>query len=230
MERLQEKLNELLEKYAVGTPATLTGGDSVRIGGKEVPLLSFRRERRFVEMRNLVNNQTVEDVSVMRTMAVVDRKTDLNGLLYRELGVCEYVLNDAVRTVFTVKNGGALNCIAHTEKGRVCTLELAATLEPGEAPVDKHEVTARRGTVSDKVVDTQAMQSSIYLMGERRETYTDVDFELYGLSIPETARVRAAFEVARGADAEELIAADAHLKRLVAASDRSALRGEREGE
>ena len=50
--------------------------------------------------------------------------------------------------------------------------------------------------------------------GEEKK-YTDVDFELYGLSIDEIAVVRAAFTVAQNKNYDEMLKIDSELKNLV---------------
>ena len=76
---------------------------------------------------------------------------------------------------------------------------LATTLKPTDNVIDKHEIIAQKGVICDRAVDTQVPQSSIYIFGSdgNRETYTDVDAELFGLNVLDCARVRAAFEIAK---------------------------------
>ena len=50
MNRLQEKLNFLLEKYSVDVEAVLKNDKTVVIEGMELPILSHRNERRFIEI------------------------------------------------------------------------------------------------------------------------------------------------------------------------------------
>ena len=56
MKKLQEKLEFLLDKYSVEKKAVLKDAKTVVIDGKEIPVLSHRSERRFVELKNIVNN------------------------------------------------------------------------------------------------------------------------------------------------------------------------------
>ncbi len=60
------------------------------------------------------------------------------------------------------------------------------------------------------------------------EKYTDVDFELFGMSIEDIAVVRAAFTIARDNTMADMKAADANLKALVACAKKSAETGVRE--
>ena len=92
----------------------------------------------------------------------------------------------------------AATLIAEMSGGAVCSMEIADTLPAGEGHIDKHEVITARGLVCDRVVDSQIPAQSVYLYGESGdEAYTDVDFELYGMSVDEIAAVRGAFALAK---------------------------------
>lgn len=54
MELLQEKLNCLLGKYSIDSKAVLKDRETVVIDGEDIPLLSYRFERRFTELKNIV--------------------------------------------------------------------------------------------------------------------------------------------------------------------------------
>ena len=62
--------------------------------------------------------------------------------------------------------------------------------------MDRHEIIARRGVASDRVVDTQVPQASIYkFTAEGEERFTDTDTELFGFELEEILLIRAAFAV-----------------------------------
>ena len=121
-----------------------------------------------------------------------------------------------------------LNSIATTEHDIVCTIEISANMASGEIPKDKHEIISQRGIACDVVVDAQLKQDSVYVFGSENKKYTDVDFELYGLSIEEIAIVRAAFGIAQNKNYDEMTAIDANLLKLVDMAKKSAKSGERE--
>lgn len=228
MNNLQEKLDFLIDKYEVTAKAVLKDNRTVVIDGTELPVLSHRSERRFIELKNIVNGGTLEGVSVMRVSRITEKTCDVYDSLYRELDICQFVLNRSIRSIMVMQNGNVMNAIATTEDGVVCTIEISATLKAGEPTKDKHEVIAQRGTACDTVVDAQLKQDSIYVFGAENRKYTDVDFELYGLSDNEVAVVRAAFAVAQNKNVEEITAINKNLCKLVEMARRSALNGERE--
>jgi len=228
MKALQEKLDFLLEKYSVETAVTLKDRETAVVDGEEYPLLAHRSERRFLELKNIVNGGTLVGVSVMRVARIVEEGSDLYRELYRELDLCQYVLQRSICSVMVMENKNVLNAVCRTKDGVVCTLELAATLKKGEPAKDKHEIISQRGIACDVVVDAQLKQDSIYVFGAENSKYTDVDFELYGLSVEEIAVVRAAFVMAQSKSFAEMKAIDAQLCRLVEKARLSAQKGERE--
>ncbi|MBQ8508427.1 MAG: hypothetical protein IJ493_00790 [Clostridia bacterium] len=225
---LQEKLNLLLTKYAVGTAAAIDGsGETVAIDGTVYPLLPHRVERRFTEMRKMLTDGTVNGLSALRAGRVDHPDVPLEKLVRRELDICRYLTgSEAVSLTAYVRDNRAANLIVNMASGVVCSIEVANTLPAYAQPVDKHEGIGSQGFVCDKVVDTQAQQSSIYLFAGDAETYTDVDFELYGLDADAVAAVRAAFALAKDAALREQTLADsAVLDRMMDAVKQSAATG-----
>lgn len=228
MNKLQEKLDFLLDKYSVDVKAVLKDEKTVVIDGREITTLPHRSERRFLELKNIVNGGTLVGISVMRVARIVEKGTDIYGELYREFDLCQYILQRKIKSVTVMENDNVLNAIATTEDGIVCTLEISATLEMGQTPKDKHEIISQRGIACDVVVDAQLKQDSVYVFGGENKKYTDVDFELYGLSVEEIAVVRAAFAVAQNKNYDEMAAFDANLLQLVDMAKKSANSGKRE--
>lgn len=228
MNVLQEKLNFLLDKYSVDVKAELKDAKTVIIDGQELPLLSHRNERRFLEQKNIVTGGTLQGVSVMRVARIIEKGSDIYEALGRELDICQYVLQRNLISVMVMQNDNVLNAISTCEDGVVCTIEISATLAAGEVAKDKHEIIAQRGTCCDVVVDAQLKQDSIYVFGAQNQKFTDVDFELYGLSMDEVAIVRAAFGIAQKKNYEEMKAIDARMQKLIALAKQSAVSGQRE--
>lgn len=229
MNLLQEKLDFLLDKYSVETKAELKDRETVIINGKEVPILSHRLERRFIELKNIVRGGTLVGISVMRVARIVEKTKDIYAELYRELDLCQYILGRKIEYITVLENGNVLNAIATAEEGVVCTIEISATLRNGEVPKDKHEIISQRGIACDVVVDAQLKQDSIYVFGEDNQKYTDVDFELYGLSIEDIAVVRSAFLLAQNGKLEQQLKIDENLNKLICTAKKSAENGKRMG-
>ena len=228
MKILQEKLDFLLDKYSVSKKAVLKDSDTVVIDGKELPLMAYKTERRFLELKNMVANGTLSGISVMRVARIVEKGSDLYATLGRQLDICQYVLGRKIRSVMAMENDIVLNAIASTVDGVVCTLEISATLQKGEAPKDKHEIIAEHGIGCDVVVDAQLKQDSIYVFGAENKKFTDVDFELYGLSVEDVAVVRTAFGLAKQDDYAEILACKANIDTLADLARKAVSTGERQ--
>lgn len=228
MKVLQEKLDFLLEKYSVNVAAKLQDKTTVVIDGQALPLLSHRNERRFIEQKNIVTGGTLQGVSVMRVARIIEKGADIYQALYRELDICQFVLQRKLVSIMVMQNDNVLNAISTAEDGVVCTIEISATLAAGEPAKDKHEIIAQRGTCCDVVVDAQLKQDSIYVFGAENKKFTDVDFELYGLSVDDIAVVRSAFALAQSGEYAQQLAIHDRLCKLVALAKRSAQSGERE--
>ena len=194
----QEKLDLLMNKYGVSANAVMESPLSVTVDGKAFPLLPHRYERRFIELKKMLHDGTVTGISAIRCGHVAAAGTDLNALIRRELDLCQFLSGQKIVTVSAfMQQDKAVMILAVLESGIVCPVELAVTLPAGSQPIDKHEVISARGLVCDRVVDTQIPQQSVYLYADTNEAYTDVDFELYGLSVSDVAAVRNAFALVK---------------------------------
>ncbi len=228
MKVLQGKLEFLLDKYSVETKAVLKNRKTVIIDETEIPTLSHRLERRFIELKNIVQGGTLQGISVIRIARIVEKGSDIFAELYREFDVCQFVLGKKIVGITAMQNDNTLNVIATAEGGVVCTFEISATLAKGETAKDKHEIISERGIACDVVVDAQLKQDSIYVFGAENKKFTDVDFELYGLSIEDIAVVRSAFTIAQRGTKDEMIAIDSNLLCLVEKAKESVKTEERQ--
>lgn len=196
-------LSALCAKYGVSASGTLEAATDAGVTGvaaqlrmksSVVPLLPWRVTRRFMELKTLAAGPTLEGVSTLRFMYAAGN-LNLPALLYRELDLCEWIGGSPLISLFTVASGqAASNTIARLASGISCSLECSCKLPATASPVDRHEVIASRGVASDRVVDTQVPQSSIYVYGEGiPSAFTDEDAELFGMDAEDVFIVRAAF-------------------------------------
>ncbi len=227
MDYINQGLKYLTNKYNVKGIGKILKEDLIFIKDeKEIPLLPWRRERRFIELKNLVNDGTLEGISTMRTCRIDKVNKSLNDLIYCELDLCEWILDSKVQSIFTVKNGDRVaNIVVKLQSGVVCTIELATTLSNDVNVIDKHEIIAQRGVASDRVVDTQIPQQSIYVFTNKEKplTYIDVDFELYNYNVEDVAIIRQSFDIMQDKSlADKLTMSAKHLKNMVKISEKSA--------
>lgn len=220
---MQKGLNYLLEKYSVPAAAQLTdGGRTVTVNGEKTHTLPWESERRFIELRNLVTLGRVGAMCTYRIGHTTVKGRDILELLAREIGILEFTTDSRVTEIFAIGDASAMNCIAETDNGCVCTIELAATLAEGDSDIDKHEIITDNGVACDRVVDTQMPQSSIYVKGAKVTIYTDTDAELYGYSESEINIIRNAFMLAKSSDARvKNNEKHAHIEKIVSAAKKS---------
>lgn len=204
LKEMNAALQWLREKYAVQADGVLAASAEGSIGaaaelkmndGTLVKLLPWRIERRFVELKKIIDGKTLEGVSTLRFAWMVSDKA-LEKLLYRELDLCAYLGESEIKSIFAVTGGKTANLVIKLFDGKSCSVECSAALPSGTEEMDRHEIIARRGVACDRTVDTQVPQASIYQFtadGEKR--FTDIDTELFGFETEEILLIRAAYAV-----------------------------------
>lgn len=164
-----------------------------------VPLFPWRKERRFVELAKLVASKTVEEVVMCRfSCTVKPNDLSLAAILYREFDLLEWFNDSRIVSLYaSITLDRFANILVRLENGCVCSVEVGTTLPDNaeESQIDRHELIGRRGVASDRVVDTQIPQNSVYIFQDgRTERYTDVDAELFGLTGNQINLVRAGYD------------------------------------
>ena len=198
-EKMNTSLAFLRDKYGCASGEIVSGPDGAQLllpGNKTVALLPWRVERRFVELKKIIDSQTLEDVSTFR-FASFSSGGDCVRTAARELDLAVYLSGANLIQLFAVRNGdAACNILARLNGGISASVECGINLPPGAEILDRHEIIAKRGVASDRGVDTQVPQSSIYEWTQSgNSTFTDVDTELFGLPNEQIWIVRAAFAV-----------------------------------
>ena len=195
---MQKGLDLLLSKYTVDEDAVISpDGASATVANGEYKLLFWEAERRISELYNIYMSGRLGDACTYRISHIAKQGSDIWSLLWREAGILSFTVNSDITEIFAIGGERTMNCIATCANGTIATIELAATLAEGEGDIDKHEIICVEGVACDRVVDTQVPQQSIYLFGENKETYKDVDAELFGYSEDDVARIRTAFRLAK---------------------------------
>lgn len=212
---MQKGLNYLLEKYSVNVTAEIKNDKTVNIDGKDFPIMPWENERRFIELRNLVKTR-LGNMSTYRIGNTDKANVDIFDLLEREIGILEFTVDSPVKEIFAIAGNKVMNCIAETENGCVCTIELATTLTENNLSIDKHEIITDNGVGCDRVVDTQIPQQSIYVLGEDKKFFTDTDAELFGYTERQINIIRNAFALSKDQNLRtEYIKKAEHIKKVV---------------
>lgn len=206
----QERFCELAAKYDVNVPENWQLGFHVaendvsnwcvQTEGETVPLFAWRNERRFIELRNIVATKTLEDIVLCRFSCFSDGSSmDLRQILYREFDLLEWITGSQIVSVFGSSCEKRFsNVLARLENGTIASVEAGTTLPEGTRMLDRHELIARRGVASDRVVDTHVPQQSVYLFDNSGiQSWTDTDAELFEMPQDEINAVRAALDLTR---------------------------------
>ena len=198
-DKMNTSLAFLRDKYGCASGEIIPGPDGAQLllpGNKTVALFPWRVERRFVELKKIIDSQTLEDVSTFR-FASFSSGGDCVKAATRELDLAVYLSGANLVQLFAVRNGdAACNILARLNGGISASVECGINLPQGAEILDRHEIIAKRGVASDRGVDTQIPQSSIYEWTQSgNSTFTDVDTELFGLPNEQIWIVRSAFAV-----------------------------------
>jgi hypothetical protein len=197
----REGIIQLVPGWALLDDSTTRDSTNDDTAGAFVPLSPWRYERRFVELKRLVDTHTVETVVLCRfSCQTTGKPMSLKGILYREFDLIEWLIDSPIATVTaSITDEQFANVLVRTASGVTCSVEAGVGL-PVEAKtpmLDRHELIARRGVASDRVVDSQVQQSSVYTFTDHGiDTYTDTDAELFGLDNEQITLVRAAYALA----------------------------------
>ena len=197
--KMNESLTFLRDKYGCPAGEIISGNDGYELAlpdGKRIALLPWRVERRFAELKKMVEDQTLEDVSTFRFAAFSAGGNPVKTAA-RELDLASFLADSPIRRIFAVRSGdAACNILARFANGMSASVECGSKLPVGTEDMDRHEIIARRGVASDRAVDTQSPQCSIYEWTDKGlAAFTDVDTELFGLPNEQIWVVRAAFAV-----------------------------------
>lgn len=243
---LKKAVVGLLEKYAVEVPqhwdlaeetprAGHGGGSTLFVPAcclryahanntELVPLFFWRKQRRFIELKQIVDSRTITPVLMARFSCLADGNSlSLAALLYREFDLLEWITGRSISRLYATSAACATNVVARLADGAIASIEVATSLPPGKSIEDRHELIARRGIASDRVVDTQRRQESVCVWSEREdERFTDVDHELYGLDEEQVALVRSTYDALSDMESHEgLCRQHEHLTALVDAAVQS---------
>ncbi len=210
----EQALASLLKKYHVHVPEPfhLDSPDDTpglhlvpgwKLTGKplndhQIPLLSWRAKRKFIELKKIVKEATVENPRMFRFSCTGNKdRWHWQDLLYRELDICEFIGDSSITSLqAAITDNETGNIILRLDNGILCSIEISILLPSGKALADRHEIIAQRGVASDLVVDTMIPQNSIYTYTESGENhYKDTDEELFGFDEEQIDLIRAGFLV-----------------------------------
>ncbi len=101
----------------------------------QVPLLTWREKRKFVELKKIVADSVIENICLFRFCSMGSKdKWSLFSLLYREMDILEFIANGeivSVQAVISDKQAG--NVILRLSNNALCSIEVSIQL-PADTP------------------------------------------------------------------------------------------------
>ena len=183
--------------------------DTVKKDGKDIPVFYYRYYNKFVGMHNLdlLGNPCA------LTVYSIDRE-NIERILFRELYVCEYLLNSKIEHITSYRNSNSANLIVGFSNQAKAHMQIHSA-SCGERQF-RHELFTTDGFVSDRAVDTVVAQYALNVYTENGfEHYTDADIMLYGLSEIEQEQIYAIYDIFETENVDNLIAEAKRLEKIV---------------
>ena len=151
------------------------------VDGKKVPLYPWRQIMRLMNMRKSVLDRSIYDISVMKSECVEQRCFSILSLTMRECEICQWLLGDAIASVFAqTDNKNVLHMIARMKSGVLFSLDLTNGLNEGTRETNRHEIISSVGELCDLPVGMQYAAEDTYVFNSDLATptsYTEVIIE-----------------------------------------------------
>lgn len=183
------KAKELLSG---STPEWEPYENGIKIDNTVYPLLPWRYNRQLTEIRNLaIKNKTLRDICSYKSQRFETCDANIYTLLFEELDVCEWLLDDKIISVFAdINSEKYITIVLKTQRGILCNIIISTTLPSGTKPVTKHEIVGKEGMLSERPINIQIPEDAIYLFSQEKcEAYTDMDLYMLGLNPKEVMAV-----------------------------------------
>ena len=172
--------------------------DTLVLDGKTYPLLYWRCDTQVVQMQGFAPSR---NPCSMKTAQTVRKSMGLQKLLYRELDICETILDTKVKSVMNFENGCAMNLMTTMENDCVCVFELCSVLNEKSPEQGRRIFWGKNGMASDGVVSQKIKNASVYLFTEENEnpeTFNDIFQYTYGLEREDVLRACMIAEILMG--------------------------------
>lgn len=156
--------------------------------GKRIPLFTTRYDPRIRHIAGY--GSKTEENSALNVYAFTGSDVSLDRLIYRELGIAEFILHSRIQKIAAFVNKNAANIIAVMADGTTANLDLGNTMAPGSHIQCQHRLITKHGMANDLSVTDMIVQHQVYIYGEDgTSVYDDDEYYLYGLSEEEVETV-----------------------------------------
>ena len=101
-----------------------------QLAENQIPLLTWRVKRKFIELKKIVEDATIENVCMLRFSSMGNSdEWDWNSLLYRELDLCEFIGNGKIVSLQAVISDSRTgNVILKLDNDILCSVEISTRM------------------------------------------------------------------------------------------------------
>lgn len=165
----------------------------VMADNKKYTLTPWRFDRRLNELRSLTaERKLLSDVCSYKSLRIENCSKDINDILYQELDICEWMLDDKIKSVYAISSGSkTLSIIAKTTKDILCSIEIATSLSNETTPVTRHELVGLEGMATDRSINEQVPVEAVYMFEDSKKnptTFTDMEYTMLGF-LPDEVKI-----------------------------------------
>ncbi len=217
-ELIKKTVDRILENKYVWE---FDGNSAIKCNDKTIPLSTWLFNHKLEAMRKLaIKDKQLKKICSYKSTVIRNVSKDLFEALREELGTCEWMLDDKIKSLYGVyKENLTVSFVLKTEKDILCLINVACTLSDDTPNVVKYEIVGEEGVISDRAINEQIPVEAIYLFSNKERhptTFTDIDFNMLGLTIPEVIVADSvAYTLTNAQIKEDMIKADARSRYLV---------------
>lgn len=181
---------ELIKERVNNPDLSFTPNGFAIIEGQSFKLTPWRYDIFLKAVHTLsVEWNSLDKICSYKANIVESEKADLRELLYAELDTCEWLLDDRIKTVYALSSKQTVSAVLTTEKGILCSLDIATTLSNESTPVIRHEIVGKEGVISDRSITERIPSMPTYVFTNDKkhpESYDDMNLYIDGLTPRET--------------------------------------------
>lgn len=159
----------------------------VVVDGKEYKLTPWRFDIRLNGLHFLsAETKSLRKNCSYKALVATHKSEDIAKLLFTEIDVCQWLLNDKIKSVYSFMHEDKMCSVMLKTYGDVlCQMDISTTLSDESKPVVKHEIVGKEGMITDRSINEQIPVDSVYLFKDDEkypEAMTDTNLHTIGLT------------------------------------------------
>jgi len=220
VKRLFAERREIAPEFSFRSRRTCEYSDVLIFNGEELPVPDYIYDNR-IRYTSDYAGKNVGEICALNGYSFVGRDVPMNDLLYRELGIAEFILHSRIEKIMAFATEFSVNMIATMENGTCANMDYGNSMAEGALNQCQHRVITKHGMANDCAVAhlTVARQVAVHGCNSTEPTYFDDDeYYLYGLSENQIRKVFAIYNMLKGnEDGKAWVESDLRLRAAVEA-------------